>query len=65
MMPGLPICQSIAGAIRLSVAGAAADPALGLATLALTFKAAFVVGSIAIGLLLGASTVRLASVFSR
>jgi uncharacterized membrane protein YjjB (DUF3815 family) len=54
MMPGVFIYQSIAGAIRLSAAGTAADPALTAATLALTVKSAFVVGAMAMGLLVGA-----------
>ncbi len=54
MMPGVFIYQSIAGAMRLSAAGSAADPALAAATLALSFKSVFVVGAIALGLLIGA-----------
>ena len=54
MMPGVFIYQSIAGAMRLSAAGTAADPALAAATLALSFKSVFVVGAIALGLLIGA-----------
>jgi uncharacterized membrane protein YjjB (DUF3815 family) len=54
MMPGVFIYQSIAGAMRLSASGAAADPALLAATLALSFKSVFVVGAMAIGLLVGA-----------
>ena len=54
MMPGVFIYQSIAGAMRLSAAGTAADPALAAATLALSFKSVFVVGAITIGLLIGA-----------
>ena len=54
MMPGVFIYQSIAGAMRLSTAGAAADPALVAATLALSFQSIFVVGAIAIGLMVGA-----------
>jgi uncharacterized membrane protein YjjP (DUF1212 family) len=59
MMPGVFIYQSIAGAVRLSLAGPTADPATAAATLALWFKAAFVVGAMALGLLLGARTARL------
>jgi hypothetical protein len=54
MMPGVFIYQSIAGAMRLSAAGAAADPALAAATLALSFQSIFVVGAIALGLMVGA-----------
>jgi uncharacterized membrane protein YjjP (DUF1212 family) len=54
MMPGVFIYQSIAGAMRLSASGTAADPVLGAATVALSFKSAFVVGAIALGLLIGA-----------
>jgi uncharacterized membrane protein YjjP (DUF1212 family) len=54
MMPGVFIYQSIAGAMRLSAGGTAADPALAAATLALSFKSVFVVGAIALGLLIGA-----------
>ena len=54
MMPGVFMYQSIAGALRLSAAGMAADPTLAAATLALSFQAVFVVGAIAIGLLTGA-----------
>jgi uncharacterized membrane protein YjjB (DUF3815 family) len=50
MMPGVFIYQSIAGAMRLSAAGSAADPALAGATLALSFKSVFVVGAMAMGL---------------
>ena len=54
MMPGVFIYQSIAGAIRMSAAGTVVDPVLASTTLALSFKAEFVVGAIAIGLLIGA-----------
>jgi uncharacterized membrane protein YjjB (DUF3815 family) len=54
MMPGVFIYQSIAGAVRLSAAGMAADPALAAATLALSIQAAFVVAAMAMGLLVGA-----------
>jgi uncharacterized membrane protein YjjP (DUF1212 family) len=53
MMPGVFIYQSIAGAMRLAGAGAAADPAVAAGTIGLIFKAMFVVGAMAIGLLLG------------
>lgn len=62
MMPGVFLYQSIAGAMRLSAGGAAADPALAAATLALSFSSVFVVGAMVIGLLVGA---RLASLISR
>jgi uncharacterized membrane protein YjjP (DUF1212 family) len=61
MMPGVFIYQSMAGAMRLSAAGLAADPALAAATLALSFKSVFVVGAMAIGLLVGARLADLAS----
>ncbi len=61
MMPGVFMYQSIVGAMRLSAAGAAADPALAAATLALSFKSVFVVGAMAIGLLVGARLADLAS----
>jgi uncharacterized membrane protein YjjB (DUF3815 family) len=54
MMPGVFIYQSMAGAIRLSAAGTVVDPMLASTTLALSFKSVFVVGAIAIGLLIGA-----------
>ena len=54
MMPGVFIYQALAGAMRLSASGTAADPALAATTLALAFKSAFVVGAMAIGLLAGA-----------
>lgn len=54
MMPGVFIYQSFGGAMRLSAAGAAADPALVAATLALFLKSVFVVGAMALGLLVGA-----------
>ena len=53
MMPGVFIYQSIAGAMRLSAGGPAADPALAAATLALSFSSVFVVGAMVIGLLIG------------
>jgi uncharacterized membrane protein YjjB (DUF3815 family) len=59
MMPGVFIYQSLAGAMRLSAAGTAADPALAAATLALSYKAVFVVGAMAIGLLVGAQLANL------
>ncbi|AMY10748.1 Inner membrane protein YjjP [Luteitalea pratensis] len=61
MMPGVFIYQSMAGAMRLSAAGTAADPSLAATTLALSFKAVFVVGVMAIGLLVGGSLADLAS----
>ncbi len=59
MMPGVFIYQSMAGAIRLSAAGTPIDPALASVTMALSFKSVFVVGAIAIGLLIGARLVNL------
>jgi uncharacterized membrane protein YjjP (DUF1212 family) len=61
MMPGVFIYQSLAGAMRLSASGAAADPALAAASLALSWKSVFVVGAIATGLLVGARVASLAS----
>jgi uncharacterized membrane protein YjjB (DUF3815 family) len=58
MMPGVPIFQSIAGAMRLAAAGTAADPVVATATLAYFFSAAFVIGAMAIGLLVGARLAR-------
>ena len=60
MMPGVFIYQSIAGAMRLSATGTAADPVLAAVTLALSFKSVFVVGAIALGLLIGARLANLA-----
>jgi uncharacterized membrane protein YjjB (DUF3815 family) len=60
MMPGVFIYQSIAGAMRLSAAGTAADPALAAATLALSSKSVFVVAAMAIGLVAGARLADLA-----
>jgi uncharacterized membrane protein YjjP (DUF1212 family) len=54
MMPGVFIYESFAGALGVSAAGRGADPALLAATLALFVKAAFIVGAMAIGLLVGA-----------
>ena len=61
MMPGVYIYQTIAGAMRLSAAGTAADPALAAATLALSAKSVFVVGAMVIGLLVGARLADLAT----
>jgi uncharacterized membrane protein YjjB (DUF3815 family) len=60
MMPGVFIYQSIAGAIRLAAAATAVDPMLASTTLALSFKSVFVIGAIAIGLLIGARLANLA-----
>jgi uncharacterized membrane protein YjjB (DUF3815 family) len=60
MMPGVFIYQSIAGTMRLSAGGTSADPALAAATLALASKSVFVVGAMAIGLLVGARLASLA-----
>jgi Na+/H+ antiporter NhaC len=57
---GVFIYQSTAGAMRLSAAGMAADPALAAATLALSSKSVFVVAAIAIGLVVGARLADLA-----
>jgi uncharacterized membrane protein YjjP (DUF1212 family) len=64
MMPGAFIYESIAGAMRMSAAGRAADPALAAATLALFFKAVFVVIAMALGLLAGAGLARLGRRFA-
>jgi uncharacterized membrane protein YjjP (DUF1212 family) len=61
MMPGVFIYQSIAGDMRLSAAGAAADPALAAATLALFSESVFVVAAMAIGLVAGARLANLAT----
>jgi len=55
------IYQSTAGAMRLSAAGAAADPALAAATLALFSESVFVVAAMAIGLVAGARLANLAT----
>jgi uncharacterized membrane protein YjjP (DUF1212 family) len=60
MMPGVFMYQSIAGAMRLSAAGTATEPALAAATLALASKSVFVVGAMVIGLLAGALVVNVA-----
>ena len=60
MMPGVFIYQSMAGAIRLSAAGTAVDPTLASLTVALSIKSVFVVGAIALGLLIGARLANLA-----
>ena len=52
--------QGIAGAMRLSVAGVTAHPALAAATLALSSKSVFVVAALAIGLAVGARLAGLA-----
>ncbi|WP_417069292.1 threonine/serine ThrE exporter family protein [Niveibacterium terrae] len=53
MMPGFLIYQGFEGAMLIARSGAATDPALIAGTLAFLFKAAFVVGSMALGLLAG------------
>jgi uncharacterized membrane protein YjjP (DUF1212 family) len=53
MMPGVFMYRSIAGAMRLSADGAAADPVVAAATLALSYSSVFVVGAMVIGLLAG------------
>jgi uncharacterized membrane protein YjjB (DUF3815 family) len=54
LIPGIQLYQSLAGALRLSAAGEAADAALVGGTVGLFFRAAFVVIAMVIGLLLGA-----------
>ena len=54
MMPGLFMFESIAGAIRLAVAGNSADPTVVVTTLARCFKATLIVAAMAIGLAAGA-----------
>jgi uncharacterized membrane protein YjjP (DUF1212 family) len=61
MMPGVFIYQGIGGALRMSAAGTQVDPALAATTLALLFKASFLVGAMAIGLLAGARIASLAT----
>ena len=57
LMPGMLIYRSIAGAVRMAAPGSA-DPALAVTMLSPFFEAAFVVGAMVSGLVLGA---RLAS----
>jgi len=54
MMPGLFIYESFAGALRISAEGRGADPAFVAASLTLFVQAGFIVGAMAVGLLLGA-----------
>ncbi|MDQ7990062.1 MAG: threonine/serine exporter family protein [Candidatus Dactylopiibacterium sp.] len=54
MMPGVLMYQTIGGAMEISFAGSAASVELVAGTLASGFKAAFVVGSMGMGLLAGA-----------
>jgi uncharacterized membrane protein YjjP (DUF1212 family) len=58
LMPGMLIYRSIAGAVRMAKAGSSADPALAVAMLSPLVEAAFVVGAMVSGLVIGA---RLAS----
>lgn len=60
MMPGVLIYQGLAGAMQVARHGAAADVALLASTLASFFKAGFVVGAMAMGLLIGARLAGLA-----
>jgi uncharacterized membrane protein YjjP (DUF1212 family) len=60
LMPGMLIYGSIAGAVRMAKAGSGADPALAVAMLSPLVEAAFVVGAMVSGLVIGA---RLASRF--
>jgi uncharacterized membrane protein YjjP (DUF1212 family) len=53
MMPGVFIHESFAGALRISSLGRGADASLVAASIALFLKAAFVVGAMVIGLLVG------------
>lgn len=53
MMPGALIYQGFEGAMLIAKSGASADLALVAGTLAFLFKAAFIVGSMALGLLAG------------
>jgi uncharacterized membrane protein YjjB (DUF3815 family) len=59
MMPGALFFRGIAGAVKLSVAGSAADPSDATATLVSLLGASFVVASMAGGLLAGALVARL------
>jgi uncharacterized membrane protein YjjP (DUF1212 family) len=54
MMPGVFIYQSFAGSLQMAAAGSAVDPTLAATTMMLSFRAAFIVGAMAIGLLAGA-----------
>jgi uncharacterized membrane protein YjjB (DUF3815 family) len=54
MMPGLFIYESFASALRISVAGKGVDPALVAVCVALSIKAALIIGAMVMGLLLGA-----------
>jgi uncharacterized membrane protein YjjB (DUF3815 family) len=65
MMPGAFIYESIAGAVQMSTAGRDVDPALAAITLALSVKAAFVIGAMVIGLLAGARLARFAGLLMR
>jgi uncharacterized membrane protein YjjB (DUF3815 family) len=65
MMPGVFIYESIGGAMRMAATGKAADPELAAATMALAFKAVFVVGAMAVGLLVGARVARRAAGLTR
>jgi uncharacterized membrane protein YjjP (DUF1212 family) len=62
MMPGLFIYESFAGALGIAAVGRGADPGLVAATLALSVKAGFIVGAMAMGLLLGAWIANVAKV---
>ena len=61
MMPGVFIYEGLAGTVTMSVMGKAVDPAVSAVTLALFIKAAFVIGSMAIGLLGGSRLAGLVS----
>jgi uncharacterized membrane protein YjjB (DUF3815 family) len=56
MMPGVLMFRGIGGAMEISVAGTHATPALFASTLTNLFTAAFVIGAMGVGLLLGART---------
>ena len=54
MMPGVLMFRAIGGAMEISLAGTHASPALVSSTFANIFTAAFVVGAMGVGLLMGA-----------
>ncbi len=62
MMPGMFIYDGIANAMRLSAANAETDSVLVAAAVAPSLRAAFVVGAIVLGLIVGATAARLASI---
>jgi uncharacterized membrane protein YjjB (DUF3815 family) len=61
MMPGTLIYRGVAGAMKLSASGPAADPSDATATLVALLQASLVVGAMAAGLFAGALVARLVS----